>query len=332
MTQNQPPPAWKRPDGVAEGTWQYVHQGAIARHYDDFVANTPLCGLDERYVITALTCGQKNLSEVFTEFGRSPGQPAQISQIELPQHGPPQCGRDSTPPEPQGFSGEPQGFSRDGGNPVVLDLGCGTGRLTLALRNYGFDVVAIDLSQSMLEAVISHEGKYVPTPTNARPGNVLRLRANLVQLEGLRDAVAEHAICMFSTLGMIQGRLNRRRFLQHVARAVRPAGKLVIHAHRRWAAIREPGGVVHLAGQWLRSVTSANLEFGDSTYAYRGLENMFLHRFSRRELLGDLARTGWQVERLDRVNLTGEGLTNSRWESGGYFVICRQNASPIHPA
>ncbi|MCG8651180.1 MAG: class I SAM-dependent methyltransferase, partial [Pirellulales bacterium] len=48
---NQPPhpdrpPQWRRPQGVAPGTWHYVNQRAIADHYDAFVADTPLCRLD----------------------------------------------------------------------------------------------------------------------------------------------------------------------------------------------------------------------------------------------------------------------------------------------
>ncbi len=41
------PPAWRRPRGVASGTWEYVNQRSIADRYDQFVADTPLCDLDQ---------------------------------------------------------------------------------------------------------------------------------------------------------------------------------------------------------------------------------------------------------------------------------------------
>ena len=44
------PPAWRRRRGVSTGTWQYVHQRSIADHYDEFVADTPLCGLDSDFI------------------------------------------------------------------------------------------------------------------------------------------------------------------------------------------------------------------------------------------------------------------------------------------
>ena len=44
------PPQWRRPSGVSPGTWDYVHQRSIANHYDDFVADTPLCEVDQQII------------------------------------------------------------------------------------------------------------------------------------------------------------------------------------------------------------------------------------------------------------------------------------------
>ena len=63
-----------------------------------------------------------------------------------------------------------------------------------------------------------------------------------------------------------------------------PAGTLILHVHRRWAAIRERGGITRLLRGYLDSVRSKECEFGDATYNYRGLDDMFMHRFGAREL------------------------------------------------
>ncbi|MCS7469190.1 class I SAM-dependent methyltransferase [Stieleria sp. ICT_E10.1] len=281
---NQPPhsprpPDWLRPPGVATGTWQYVHQRTIARHYDDFVADTPLCELDRRYVLETLdTVSPRRSTERAAESHDS--------------------------------------------RPVILDLGAGTGRLADPVRQLGYDVLAVDLSQSMLETLVEW---YVGRAASQTPaaGTILPVRANLVQLDAIADSIADHAICMFSTIGMIQGRANRVRFLCHIARAVRPGGCLILHAHRRWAALREAGGMRRLMRSWIQSFRS-DAEFGDATYAYRGLDKMFMHRFSEREIKSELKTAGWTVERIDRVGLDGSELARSAWQASGLFLVCRR--------
>lgn len=201
------------------------------------------------------------------------------------------------------------------GRATVLDLGCGTGRHSLALADLGLDVVAIDLSHTMLEELAA---KCLTAATTS----ITPLHANLVELNGLRDASADHAICLFSTLGMVQGRENRRQFLRHASRILRPGGTLLLHVHRRWAALRERGGCLSLLRSYCRSLFDAEHEFGDTVYQYRGLERMFMHRFTAREIRADMALTGWKVESIRLVDLTGERLTRRALDASGFFVTC----------
>ncbi len=289
MTQDSTPPAWRRPPGVSKGTWQYVHQRTIARHYQSFVADTPLCKLDERYVLEHLQRQQNDSAR-----------------------------QKSTAQNAAALNG------------LVVDFGCGNGRLALPISRQGWDVLAIDLSRPMLEEVVGNTaGDHVSEPGASQLpcGAVMPMRANLVELQAVRDAIADHAVCMFSTLGMIQGRRSRRSFLRHAARIVRPGGTLVLHVHRRWAALRERGGWRKLLGNRLRSWYRREVEFGDAVYAYRGLENMFMHRFTAGEIRGDLRDAGWRTERLERVDLRGEQLTASTWDAGGLFVVARREAA-----
>lgn len=208
----------------------------------------------------------------------------------------------------------------DHSHPVILDLGAGTGRLAEPVRQLGYDVLAVDLSQSMLETLVERHGGQAAVH-QAAAGTILPLRANLVQLDAIADSIADHAICMFSTIGMIQGRANRVRFLCHIARVVRPGGCLILHVHRRWAALREAGGMRRLMRSWIRSFRS-DAEFGDATYAYRGLDKMFMHRFSEREIQSELNAAGWTVRQIDRVGLDGGELTQSAWSASGLFLVC----------
>jgi SAM-dependent methyltransferase len=246
---------------VAPGTWDYVHERSIANHYDAFVADTPLCRLD-----------QSILSGVF------PG-----------------------PDRPE----------------VVLDLGCGSGRAAIPLATRGYQVIAIDLSQAMLEVT---RRKWSACDLAGKAGRLLPLRANLVQLDGLADRSADHAVCLFSTFGMIEGRANRQQMLRHLSRIVRPGGSLLVHVHHRWAALRERGGCRNLFRSWLRSTFNSGRDFGDATYAYRGIAEMYMHRFSKRELLSDLTKSRWRLESLWPVSIDGAEIA-SRWTiPGGYLA------------
>lgn len=197
---------------------------------------------------------------------------------------------------------------------LIADLGCGSGRTAIPLSLAGYRLLGIDLSQSMLAAMCAAAAQ--------ADAQVMALRANLVQLDAVGDATVDHAICLFSTLGMIRQRRHRRQFLQHTARMLRPGGTFLVHAHHRRAWLRHPGGLRQTLGSLWKSITTDH-EFGDHVYAYRNLADMYLHSFSRRELVADLQHAGFKIEKWLRINLTGEQVL-SRWTpqiAGGFFVV-----------
>lgn len=292
MTQDFLPPSWRRPPGVSKGTWQYVHQRSIARHYQAFVADTPLCKLDEAYV------------------------------------------RDHLQSELAGIARQNSGPSIG----LVADFGCGNGRVARPIAGDRWDVLAIDLSQPMLEELVNDvaDDSHSASGGTERMGTVttgavMAVRANLVELEAIRGAIADHAVCLFSTLGMVQSRAARTQFLRHAWRIVRPGGSLILHVHRRWAALRERGGWRKLLGNGMRSLYRSDVEFGDAVYSYRGLDKMFMHRFSAREIRRELGAAGWQIERLDRVDLRGERITAVPWNASGFFIVCRKPPNATVP-
>jgi SAM-dependent methyltransferase len=207
---------------------------------------------------------------------------------------------------------------------VVADLGCGTGRALVPLVERGYRGLAIDLSPWMLEQV----------RRKSDAQSMLPLCANLVQLDGLRDDCVDHAMCLFSTLGMIKGRENRQQFLRHVSRILRPGGRFFLHVHNLWCNLFFPGGTRWLVGTALKSLRSKELELGDKYYPYRGLNNMFLHVFRRSEMVSALNRAGFRV--LDVAPLSGDlgaSLSHRWWfprlrASGWWMVAEKQKPGP----
>ena len=72
----------------------------------------------------------------------------------------------------------------------LIDLGCGTGRLSVPLAREGFSCVAVDLSEEMLTIV----GEKAATAGV----DVSRIQANLVELSAIADASFDCAACLFS--------------------------------------------------------------------------------------------------------------------------------------
>jgi len=283
--------AWRRPPGVSTGTWRYAHEGAIASRYDDFVAATPLCCVD-------LTLVRETFPGPNSQTGEN--VPSVSSGSQPAWKGPPSVS-DAGPPSAE--------------KNWILDLGCGTGRASELLADAGYDVVAIDLSLPMLREV-----------TRRNVEGIVPLRANLVQLDCLGDQTASGAVCLFSTLGMIQGRSNRREFLHHVRRIVKPGGRFLLHVHHRYAALTHSAGRRQLARSRWQSWWQRNVEFGDAVYPYRGLPDMFLHQFSRRELSADLNRCGWKVRSWQQLSIDGSSLSDRSSSirggiAGGFLVV-----------
>lgn len=203
---------------------------------------------------------------------------------------------------------------------LLIDLGCGTGRLTIPLARRGFRCVAVDLSLPSLMTVGQNAA--------AESLPVDRLLVNLVELDCLRDGSADYCISMYSTLGMIRGRDNRLQFLRHVRRILKPGGTFVVHVHNRWYNIFQPQSRWWFVTNLLRSMRRADVEAGDKFFDYQGVPNMFLHVFTRNELVADLNSVGFHVERL--IPLSIERTDTLRWpwlwgwlRAGGWIGICR---------
>jgi len=212
-------------------------------------------------------------------------------------------------------------FDRPG---LVADLGCGTGRALVPLVRAGHRGLAIDLSGKMLDVV--REKAEIDNLA------ISCLAANLVELsgsssEGVADQSVDYAICLFSTLGMIRGRANRRQALAHMHRILRPGGKLVLHVHNFWFNLRDGAGPWWVAKNLVQAARSSELEIGDKYFPYRGVPNFFLHVFRSGELRADLGAAGLTIRRWIPLDPTRRHALRMPHlaptvRANGWIVVC----------
>lgn len=205
---------------------------------------------------------------------------------------------------------------------VIADFGCGNGRTLLPLLQQGAQGIGVDLSLPMLSAFRDKcQGAYDGS------GRLSLVQANLVELDALADDSVDVGVCMFSTLGMIQGRSNRHTFLKHVRRIVKPGGTFILHAHNLWYQLRHPGGLRWLVGHAIDALRS-RVEFGDRVATYRGVRDLWIHSFRHRELKAALVGAGWQPWRWYGLRQDQRGApTGLPWfhaiRSVGWIVECK---------
>ena len=200
----------------------------------------------------------------------------------------------------------------------LVDLGCGTGRLLIPLARRGWWVLGVDLSPEMLARACDKAAEVGV--------EVSLLRANLVDLGAIAPASFDHAICLFSTLGMVMGHAARRRVVAEAARIIRPGGRFVLHVHNRWFHLWDrPGRRWLVRDLWRR--LRGDPAAGDSTMpTHQGIAGLTLHLFDRSEALTLLREAGFRIVAVQPVDING---TSPRWFAGwrAYgFLIAAERA------
>ena len=212
-------------------------------------------------------------------------------------------------------------FLREPG--VVIDFGCGTGRSLFPLMRRGFSAIGVDLSQSMLEVFCRK--------AQAEQLDVHCVRANLVELDCFPDMSVDYDLCLFSTLGMIEGAENRLAALRHFRRILKPDGTLILHVHNFWHNVWIPEGrrwvFRNLLKSWLRREIR-----GDKRYDYRGIRNFFLHVFTRGELARLLRQASLTPVAWHLVGPHGDAPLRHAWCAGnwrtqGWIVACTRTST-----
>lgn len=187
----------------------------------------------------------------------------------------------------------------------VCDLGCGTGRLCRPLAERGVEVLGVDLSPEMLRLAAQQCASFRP--------KITFIRANIVELDAVRDQVFDGVACLFSTLGMIQGRTATLSAVRHAFRILKPGGRFLVHAHNLWFHLR-----TRIGRRWLLRDRLLAL-LGDETAGDCDLPERIgstapaLHHFGLTELRRLIRSAGFAVDFVEPLAARGDGRMRWPW-------------------
>lgn len=124
---------------------------------------------------------------------------------------------------------------------AVLELGCGTGRVAVALAEAGFNVTAVDVSLGMLEVCERNADK------RGVRERITPVRLDMRELYGLPNEHYGMALCALNTFSYLPTTTDQLRVLQGARTWLGPHGLLVLDLTPPWPEYLVPrdGEVIH---------------------------------------------------------------------------------------
>jgi len=157
---------------------------------------------------------------------------------------------------------------------IILDLGCGTGRVADFFAKKNFKVLGIDLSAPMLLQASKKQIK----------GPHLFLRANMLELSALSSNSVDYSSCLFSSFGMLLDEVHRTVMLNEIFRVLKPGGKFILHVHNLWSAAQGLKGYRWLVMDLCRR-SGHSVNFGNKLLpTHQGIIGLTLHLFTWKEI------------------------------------------------
>jgi SAM-dependent methyltransferase len=207
----------------------------------------------------------------------------------------------------------------------LIDLGCGSGRHLVMFARAGFDGTGVDLSKHML-SVASAKLKRLGLAARLVEGDIV------ASADRFEPGSFDYALCMFSTFGLIAGSKNRRHALRDWRRLLKPGGRLALHVHNRWHNLLSLEGWAYLISNALRVLIGRG-EWGDKYISrYRGIRDMYVHVFSRREIFSLLHEACFEVIDCVDLNQSRSGPLRRDWARGvfanGFVLLARSATDP----
>lgn len=176
----------------------------------------------------------------------------------------------------------------------LLEAGCGAGRVAVGLWRHGYRrITAFDFAAELVDQAVSlADERSIHGITFLQADATQPLFPLLNFPAPGRSTAFDGVLFMFNGLMQIPGRENRRAALRNLHAVCRPGAPFLFTTHDRDDP-KEAKEWAKEAERWARGEQNPRLlEFGDR-YFTDETGNTFMHLPDRREILEDLAATGW---------------------------------------
>jgi hypothetical protein len=102
-----------------------------------------------------------------------------------------------------------------------------------------------------------------------------------------------------------------------------------VHVHNRWANLFHPPGRAWLASNLIQWLRGRDVELGDKFFDFRDVPKMYLHLFTRGELLRALREAGFSIEEIVPLDTARRHALRCPWFLGrlranGWIAVCRR--------
>lgn len=179
----------------------------------------------------------------------------------------------------------------------LLEAGCGTGRVTLALAALGYNAItAFDFADELLDqARVFAAERGLGACIRFAHADATQLTASTLSSAAKQGFAG--VLFLFNGLMQIPGRERRRAALRGLHALARPGAPLLFTTHDRDDEPAERRHWKRQAELWAQGKQDpALVEFGDRYFVDDDHYRVFMHLPNRAEILEDLAATGWMHE------------------------------------